>query len=50
MFGELKEELEVDAHLEPKQISTMELFVIVNSYKSLTIFAKKLHHRCLNRF
>ena len=31
IFNELKGVLEVNAHLEPKRISTMELFVIVNS-------------------
>ena len=34
--------------LGPNQASMMERFAkIVNSRKSLTIFAKELHHRCL---
>ena len=39
------------AYLEPRQTSKMELFAeIVNSLKSLTIFEKKFHVRCLMWF
>ena len=37
-------------YLEPHQVSKMELFTKnVNGFEPLTIFAKKIHFRCLLR-
>ena len=39
------------AYLEPSRTSMMKLFSkIVNGSRLLTIFAKKLHHRCSTGF
>ena len=40
-----------EAHSELTQASALELFAkIMNGFPFLTIFAKKLHLRCLTRF
>ena len=40
-----------EVYLEPSRTSTMKVFCeIVNGFQPLTIFAKKLHRKCLNGF
>ena len=36
----------VKVYLGPRQTSMMKFFVKIINFKSLLIFAKKLHHRC----